>query len=58
MTFAQVEIEAVLNALLDGRANELYIKIVQIDYGSKRPVKDIHRQTYSNISPSFIKKIF
>lgn len=46
MTFTQVEIEAVLNALCDGGANELYIKIVQIDYGSKRLVKDIHRQLY------------
>lgn len=46
MTFTQVEIEIVLNALYDGGANELYIKIVQIDYGSKRPVKGIHRQLY------------
>ena len=46
MTFTHVEIEAVLNALQDGRANELYIKIVQIDCGSKRLVKDIHRQPY------------
>lgn len=42
MTFTQVEIETVLNVLCDGGANELYIKIVQIDYGSKRLVKDIH----------------
>lgn len=43
MTFTKVEIEAVLNALCDGEANELYIEIVQIDYGSKRLVKDIPR---------------
>lgn len=38
-----VETEAILSALQDGGANELYIRRVQIAYGSERLAKDICR---------------